>query len=130
VRHTPRQLLGLALLVLAVGGASQWWAGRQQAALGAEVAALAQPGDIRMLSSATCAICAAARQWFVANQIPFTECTIEHDSACRAAFEASTAPGTPVLLVRGQAIVGFAPARLRAALAASVRQRTAAATPA
>ena len=40
-------------------------------------------------------------------RVPFTECLIERDSRCAAAYTALMAPGTPVLLVRGQRLVGF-----------------------
>jgi len=106
-------LLGLGLVVLTISAAGQWWAARHETALGAQVAALARPGDIRMLASETCSICSLARRWFSANQIAFTECLIERDAACRAAFEASAAAGTPVLLLRGQVEIGFNPTRLR-----------------
>ena len=111
-------LIGLAVLVLAITAASQWWAGRAARQLGAQVAALAQPGDIRMLSSESCAICHVARQWFVANQVAFSECLVERDAACRAEFEATRSPGTPVLLVRGQPQVGFSGQRLLQGLVA------------
>ena len=113
-----RSLLGLALLVLAALAAQNWWTGHLRAGLGEEVAALAQTGDIHMLSSDSCGICDEARRWFTAHRVPFTECSIERDSACRAAFDARMAPGTPVLLVRGRVLLGFSPERLRAALMA------------
>lgn len=116
-----RSLLSLALLVLAALAAQAWWSGHLRASVGAEVAALAKPGDIHMLSSDSCGICDQARHWFVANRVPFTECSIERDSACRAAFDARLAPGTPVLLVRQQVLLGFSPERLRAALSAPAR---------
>ncbi len=121
MRPSPRAVAGLGLLVLAASGASTWWALRHSAQLGRDVAALARPGDIRMLSSETCAICGAARQWFTAHGVSYTECTIERDAACRADFQASLSPGTPVLLVRGQTLVGFSPERVLVALAPSVR---------
>lgn len=104
-------------MVLAISGASSWWNQRHEANLGRQVAALAGPGDLRMLSSETCAICVLARQWFETNDVAFTECFIERDEACRAHFEALRAPGTPVILVRGQPQLGFDPARLLASLA-------------
>ena len=115
---SKRSLVGLAALVLAVSVASQWWAGRHEQRLGEQVAALAQPGDIRMLSSETCAICTLARGWFTEHRVPFSECTIEHDAQCKAEFEAMRAPGTPVLIVRGVPQLGFNPDRVHAALKA------------
>ena len=111
-----RELLGLVALICAVSGAGSWWAGRAERELGPRVAALAQPGDIRMLSSVTCPICASARAWFTAYRIPYSECQIETDAACRAEFDASGAPGTPVIRVRGRMQIGFNPRDLRDAL--------------
>jgi hypothetical protein len=48
--------------------------------------------------------------------VAYTECSIERDAACKADFEASRSPGTPVLLVRRQVMVGFNPERLLAGL--------------
>ncbi|MDQ2778390.1 MAG: hypothetical protein M3Y32_02400 [Pseudomonadota bacterium] len=116
MRHSRSSIFGLVLLVLGVSVASSWWAGRAKERIGEQVATLAAPGDIRMLSSDTCGICAEARSWFDANQIAFSECSIERDAACRAAFDATRSPGTPVLLVRGSAQVGFDRQRLLSAL--------------
>jgi len=112
-RHS---LLGLVLLVLAISAGSQWWAGREELRLGARVAALARPGDLHMLSSDTCGVCASARQWFKRYGVAYSECSIERDSACRARFDQLQAPGTPVILVRGQPELGFSPLRLKARL--------------
>lgn len=84
--------------------------------MGAHVASLVRPGDIRMLSSETCVICKQARNWFTEHKVAFSECLIERDPACRHDFEAAQAPGTPVILVRGRAQLGFNPQRLQAAL--------------
>jgi hypothetical protein len=115
-RPTRRSLIVLAGLVLAASGGSAWWAARQNDDLGREVAAKALPGDIRMLSSTTCSICTAARLWFEAHRVPFSECFIERDAACANEFAATRSPGTPVLLVRGVPQVGFSPQRLRDSL--------------
>lgn len=106
----------LLLLVLSASLASQWWGGRQERGIGVEVAALARPGDIRMLSSETCAICTVARAWFTEHRVPFNECLIERDAQCRADFDASRMPGTPVIIVRGLPQLGFNPDRVRLAL--------------
>lgn len=111
-----RSLLGLVLLILAISAASQWWGHRQEAAVGERLAALAQPGDLLMLSSDTCSICSLARTWFQQHGVNFDECSIERDADCRSRFEALRAPGTPVILVRGQPELGFSPERLRARL--------------
>ena len=111
-----RTLLGLAVWLLLVSSVSRWWVGHQERQLGEQVAALAQPGDIRMLSSETCAICVQARSWFTEHRVAFSECLIERHEACRQAYEAQQAPGTPVIVVRGRAQLGFSPQRLQAAL--------------
>jgi len=116
VKASRTPLLVLGALVVAITAASTWWAGRQEAQVGAQVAALAGPGDIRMLSSDTCGICTMARGWFQKHGVAYTECSIERDAACKADFEASRSPGTPVLLVRRQVMVGFNPERLLAGL--------------
>ena len=80
------------------------------------MAALAQTGDIQMLSSNTCAYCAVARQWMQQHGVAFGECFIDTDKSCAAQFEAARAPGTPVVLVRGQPQVGFDAQRVLGAL--------------
>jgi glutaredoxin len=111
-----RSLLVLAALVLGASGLSSWWAQRAQASVGEQVAALARPGDIRMLSATTCASCTVARRWFQQHDVPFTECKIDRDAACLAEFQARLAPGTPVIIVRDRPQLGFSPERLLAAL--------------
>lgn len=44
-----------------------------------------------------------------AQRVSFSECFIEQDADCAARYRALMAPGTPVLLVRGQAQIGFDP---------------------
>lgn len=107
-----RSLWALVLLVVAASAGSHWWARLQQQGVGVQMAALAGPADIQMLSSDSCALCAAARAWLSEQQVPYRECSIERDTACQQLFAASGSPGTPVLLVRGQAQIGFSPQRV------------------
>jgi hypothetical protein len=112
-----RSRLGLAALVLGFGIALQgigWWS---QSRLGAQVAAQARPGDIQMIASVTCTYCAQARAWFAQYHVPFTECLIERDALCADKYNALMAPGTPVMLVRGQRLVGFSAQAVADALA-------------
>ena len=104
---TLRSVLVLAALVLGAFAAMQGLQAWSRARLGPQVAAAAKPGDIFMIASVTCVYCAAARAWFDANRVPFTECLIERDARCAAHYNALMAPGTPVLLVRGQRLLGF-----------------------
>jgi glutaredoxin len=111
-----RNLWPLAtILALVLGGNALlrlWQAGDQGQAL----RELAQPGDILMLSSTTCIFCTRAREWLTEQNVPFRECFIESDAACRAEFQARSGPGTPTFVVRGQTLVGFDPARLQRSL--------------
>lgn len=116
MKASGRSLLGLLLLVVLVDSANRWWVARNEQALGLQVAALARPGDIRMISSESCAICLEARMWLKENRVPFSECLVERDAVCQADFKALGAAGTPVLVVRGQAQLGFNPERLRNSL--------------
>ncbi len=104
---TLRSVLVLAALVLGAFAAMQGLQAWSKARLGPQVAAAAKPGDIFMIASVTCIYCAAARAWFDANRVPFTECLIERDARCAAHYNALMAPGTPVLVVRGQRLLGF-----------------------
>ena len=118
LRDLPlRSRLGLALLVLLFGGATQglrWWS---QERVGAQVAASARPGDIRMIASENCLYCAEARSWFNAHRVPFSECLIERDAACAGEYSALREPGTPLLVVRGTPLRGFDAREVAAALA-------------
>lgn len=102
-----RELWALAGFVALSWAIQQWWIGHRADGLGQQVAALAQPGDIHMLSSVTCSVCTRARLWFTEHRVPFTECKIESDSACRAEHRALGAAGTPVIVVRGVPTLGF-----------------------
>ncbi len=117
MKASGKQLLGLVLLVLAVSGANRWWVDRHDDAQGRQIASLARPGDIRMISSENCAICLQARMWLRRNEVVFSECLIERDATCRADYDALGAAGTPVLVVRGKPQLGFNAERLRVALA-------------
>ena len=115
-------LWGLALLVLAASAGSAWWARHQQQAVGVQMAVLAGPADIQMLSSDSCSLCVAARAWLSEQRVPYTVCSIERDTVCQQLFAASGSPGTPVLLVRGQVQVGFSPQRVLQGLRQPVQQ--------
>jgi glutaredoxin len=108
--------LSLVAIVVLVTAATQWWGHSRQQALGQQLARAASAGDIQMLSSTTCGICTRARRWFQDNEVRFDECFIDRNAACAARFEALRAPGTPVILVRGQPQLGFDPQRILLAL--------------
>ena len=116
---TRRSLAGLVAAVvlgtLLVQGTGAW----SRARLGAQVAAAARPGDILMIASVTCVYCAQARAWFEANRVPYRECLIERDAACAEKYNALMTPGTPVMFVRGQRLLGFSAQAVADALAAA-----------
>jgi glutaredoxin len=112
-----RSLISLVLLVLVVGGATEWWREHQAGNLGQQMAQRARPGDILMISSTTCPFCERARRWLTLHQVPFTECFIERDTACADRYQALGARGTPTLWVRGQAQLGFSPQQVNQRLA-------------
>ena len=113
-----RSLAVLLVLVLGASVATQWWGLTRDSRLAERLAALAGPGDIRMLSSETCVYCTAARRWMTEHRVGFVECFIERDAQCRALYDATQARGTPTLIVRGQSQLGFDAARVLAALEA------------
>lgn len=129
MKQRTASLAALALIVLCVVSASRWWASRHDSRLGSAVAALAAPGDIRMLSSTTCVYCARAREWMREHNVAFDECFIETDSACARQHAALRAMGTPLVLVRGQPQLGFDAQRVHDRLAALPAGGTAPATP-
>jgi arsenate reductase-like glutaredoxin family protein len=90
VNARRRALLGLAALVLGVGAAQRWWAGRSQRN--------------------------SARRWLQQHGVPLSKCVIETDPACAAAFEAVRTAGTPVVVVRGRPQLGFDAQRVLDAL--------------
>ncbi len=114
-----RSALSLIAIVLVVGGASEAWRAWSGDRVGAQMAALAAPGDIQMVTSDTCPFCVKARAWFNEHGVAFSECSIERDAECAARFRAYMSPGTPLLFVRGQPQVGFNPQRVAKALGAS-----------
>lgn len=119
---TAAQRRELALFVAVVLTATLAWEGwglwrtsQQDQALRAVV----RPGDLRMISSVTCPFCTQARLRLREAQVPFSECFIERDAACAAEFQAHGAPGTPLVLVRGQVQLGLRAERVVQALQAT-----------
>ena len=119
-----RSLAVLLALVLLASAATQWWGSSAERRQGERLAARAQPGDIRMLSSETCVYCAAARRWLAEYRVRFDECFIERDVQCKVLYDATQARGTPTLIVRGQVQLGFNAGKVLAALEAAPGQQT------
>ena len=104
------------LLVGLVSGAAEWWREHLATTLGRQLAQASRPGDIEMLSSLSGVFCDRARRWMGLHQVPFTECFIELDTDCARRYQALGARGTPTLLVRGQAQLGFSADQVLAGL--------------
>jgi len=118
-----RSFLGVVAVGAAVAVTAQWFGDRAQAGLGEQLAQLAQPGDIRMISSLTCPSCTTARMWFQQHGVAFDECLIERDAACAATLQALPVRATPTLFVRGQVHTGFDAERVLRALQQAPAQR-------
>ena len=112
-----RAWLGLGLLLLVVQVGSAYWRDAQAAKFGPELARLARPGDIQMVSSLSCGYCERARHWLTQQQVPFTECFVEREATCAARYQAWGAAGTPSVWVRGELQLGFDAQRVRDQLA-------------
>ena len=112
------------LIAALVMGVAAWGVGRlvQQQARDSHAETLrqlVQPGDLKLISSTSCLFCTRARQYLTEQRIPFEECFIERDSACLTEYRARGAAGTPTVLVRGQARLGFDPGQVAETLAAA-----------
>lgn len=117
-KRRPASWRSLLLIVAVVWGASQTWHWWRQEQASASVQAHARADDILMFTTTDCPYCARARAWFKQRGVPWRECNIERDEACRRVFEAQGAQGVPLLRVRGQWRMGFDAAWLAEALAA------------
>ena len=120
MKWPPVSLIG----VVALTALASWaWRGHIAGQDGELMAQRAKPGDIRMISSETCGYCVVARRYMTQQGVPFSECFIERDAACASDYQALGAQGTPTLVVRGRAILGFDRERIIAALEAAEPNR-------
>ena len=83
--------------------------------------AVTQQVAAEMYSTSWCGYCRKAREYFQAHGIPLIEYDIEADVvAAERKRQIDTRPGVPLVVINGQLIHGYAPARYEQALA---RQR-------
>jgi glutaredoxin 3 len=69
--------------------------------------------NVTIFSTTVCKYCAAAKDFFKKNNIPYTEYNVGTDAAKRAEMiEKSGQMGVPVILVDKEVIVGFDEDRL------------------
>jgi glutaredoxin len=116
MNSVARRFASLAVVVVLVAGAVHGIGLWQTQRLGRQVADEAKSGDIVMVSSLTCPYCRQARAWFTEHRVAFSECFVETEPACAAAYDALQRPGTPVLVVRGRTQRGFDAGRVAQAL--------------
>lgn len=120
MRSSRRSVLALVALAGATALAVAGWRDWQAERLGSRLAQAARPGEIEMLSSVSCVYCAAARAWFTAHRVPYSECFIEREPDCAQRYAALQGYATPLLMVRGQRQVGFSPPRIVAVFDATL----------
>jgi hypothetical protein len=106
------RLVGLALAVLALALAAQWWSTRSHLQFGRSVAALAQPGDIQIIVERDCEGCSIARAWMTQYGVAFSECSVETDAECARVRRESGLKWMPLVRVRGELQEGFMPQRI------------------
>ena len=117
--ESRRSVLILIGIILVLSAGTQLWGWRQEQKLGQQLASVVKPGDIMMLASDTCEYCVLARSYMKSFAVPYDECSIERDAQCAARYQGLNAPGTPVIVVRGEAQVGFMPSKVLARLSRS-----------
>ncbi len=66
-----------------------------------------------MYSTAWCGVCKRARQYFVANNIPFSEYDIEKTERGRKDYARLNGTGIPIILVGKKRMNGFSPGRFK-----------------
>lgn len=105
-------LLVVMALTLAAG---QWLRGSRPAgsdAQGEQLRAVIKPGELQMISSTSCAYCSKARLWLTEQKVPFDECFVETDSACRQRWLATGAQATPTFVLGRGVVLGLDVPRL------------------
>ena len=110
---TGKLLIGVltALVLLGANGASA------QAPAKATGAATRAP--VTMFATSWCPYCRKAREYFAANNIPYTELDIEKSEDAKQRYRALGGKGVPVILVGEGRLNGFSEQRLAQLLKAS-----------
>ncbi len=64
--------------------------------------------NVKIYSTPTCTFCRAAKDFFKANNVEYTEIDVAQDEEARKnMFEISKQMGVPVIDIEGEIIVGF-----------------------
>jgi len=112
---SPRSLLGLALLLAVIWGATQalsWWQSERAAQAMREGSRTA---TLTLYTTSTCPYCARAADWLNGHGVTWRECNIERDPVCLRTYEQQGSPGVPLVEVNGLWNLGFNPAWVAAA---------------
>ncbi len=73
--------------------------------------------QVIMYSTTHCPYCAKARDWFSSRNISWDERNIESSAEAKQEWQQLGGKGTPLILIKGNPIHGFAEARIEAELA-------------
>ena len=129
-KQIPRTLFETQAMALLPPGASSILADKpaDDGSAGVTEAAPAQAGkaDIVLYGTSWCGACRTARQYFVANNIPFVDKDIERDASAAEELQKKAtrlgvaADRVPVLDVRGRLLIGFDPRRVAALLGETI----------
>ncbi len=70
-----------------------------------------EPAEVVMYSASWCGTCDLAREYFLANDIPFKEYDVEDTRKGQQDFAAMGGKAVPIILVGESKMVGFSPTR-------------------
>lgn len=119
VAPAPRRA-GWVMAALALGFSAVLYLNRSTRAAPVYCPETRVPADstVVMLSASWCGYCAAARNLFVKEGIAYCEYDIEQSATGAARHRALGVRGVPVILIRGDMLLGFEPARVLASVRA------------
>lgn len=73
--------------------------------------------EVIMYSTATCAYCQKARQWFSSHQVAWHERDIETSASAQKQWKELGGVGTPLVVVNGKPFQGFMESEIEAEIA-------------
>ncbi len=65
-------------------------------------------GQILLFSLSTCPYCKQAREWLLANDLPFKELVVDQSESAKLLFDQLGEPALPVLVTQDRLVRGFA----------------------
>lgn len=79
-----------------------------RAALSAE-----QSQGVVLYATSWCSYCQKTREFFAQHQIPYREYDVENSSDGRAQYDQLRGKGVPLVLIEGQVLRGYNPAKMK-----------------